>query len=89
MRQGNLQKDWRELLLKAHDAELGFGVVAKKQPVERFVLVTQLDENDGFSYDRAVSVLQAAGIACMGDGDIGIRFMVVPQMLNSQDRPMR
>lgn len=73
------KQDWRETLLKAHHAELGFGVGAKKHPRDKFVLVACLNANDGFSYTRAVSALQAAGIACMGDEDIGIRFMVVPQ----------
>lgn len=61
------KQDWRETLLKAHHAELGFGVGAKKHPRDRFVLVACLNANDGFSYTRAVSALQAAGIACMGE----------------------
>lgn len=73
------KQDWRETLLKAHHAELGFGVGAKKARVERFVLVATLDANDGYSFDHAVSALQTARIPCLGDIDLEIRFLVVPQ----------
>ncbi len=72
-------RDWRNALGQANYAALGVGVAIKKEAKKRFVLVAELDANDGSSFDHAVSALQTAGIPCLGDIDLEIRFLVVPQ----------